>query len=159
MSNGRRSILGVLIALSVGLAGGYALGFWQKTQCDKRLDAAQRVAQQTTRTMDEQVSRMADIAAAHRRVQAASDANVELLRALVQVAARNFGLASQHLGAAKAKVEKALTPDNRDERAKAFLQRTEKVRAQAMLLDAAVQPQIEALIKELPSLWKGRSTK
>ena len=104
MSNGGRSILGVLVALLVGLAGGYALGFWQKTQCDERLDAAQRAAQQSTRAMDEQISRTADIEAAHRRAQAASDANIELLRALVQVAAKNFGLASQHLGAAKAEV-------------------------------------------------------
>ena len=159
MNDGGRSIIGVLVALLVGLAGGYGLGFWQKMQCDERLDAARRAAQQTTRAMDEQMSRIADIEAAHRRAQAASDANVELLRAMVQVAAKNFGLASQHLGAAKTKVEKALTPDNRDEYARAFLQRTEKVRAKAMLLDPAVQQQIEELIKQLPSLWKDRSTK
>ena len=156
MSNGRQSVIGVLVALLVGLVGGYGLGFWQKTQCDARLDATRRAAQETTRALDEQVSRIADIEAAHRRSQAASGANVELLRALVEVAGKNFGLASQHLGSAKAKVEKALTPDTRGEQAKAFLRQIEKVRAKAMLLDPSVRKQINQLIEELPSLWKAR---
>lgn len=99
-------ILPPLFALVVGLGAGFFFGQAGKAELRSELVTQKKIAAEDKTRLTSQATRCAkrlELAKGkHRRLKASE----QLLRALLEMDRRNYGLASQHLGSAKKVIEK-----------------------------------------------------
>lgn len=149
MSNWQKMAIGIAAALVVGLVAGYVLGVSGKgalkeaaTKASRQAAAAKQVAQQaadeTRRIRTENERRLALLRCKE-----------ELLRGLVQMHANNFGIASQHLGAAASRLKKvhATAKEAVKKKIDAILAEIGEAHTLAMRLDPMVRVRMERLVE------------
>ncbi|MCC6750343.1 MAG: hypothetical protein IT371_21945 [Deltaproteobacteria bacterium] len=107
MSDGWKLAAGIVIALLVGVAGGYLLGTLGKGDLSRELVTARSRAQSAEELGRREVARCEGERDAARGGKQVLLARGSLLRALVEVQGNNYGLAGQHLGEARRRLKAA----------------------------------------------------
>ena len=140
--------LAVLLALAVGFGGGYVVGRRGAADLKQHLSRSEKALAAARQAISSERSERERAAADAVSLRRTLEAQVAVARALVELYAGNFGLASQHLGTARARL-KALAKGAAGPLAKALGPVKEKLdAAQALVLrfDPMARVSVEKLL-------------
>ena len=135
-------VLPPLIALAVGLGAGFFLGKTGEAKLRSELVEQKKIAGEDKKRLTDQASRCAKELEQVKATRGSIKAREQLLRALLELDHRNYGLASQHLGSAKKELE--ATPA-----AAALADRLAKVQTLTMQLKPAAREEISKILAEI----------
>jgi len=153
-----RLVVGAVLVALVGVIAGYLVGLGAQRRCERQLTEQQRavvVARQALEAREEQGEQARRV---HQHQRALLRAKQSLLWALVELSANNFGLSSQHLGAARTRLKQAResSPAGQAEAIDGLAQRIASVQALAMRLDGSARPEIRKLLERMQALADSR---
>ncbi|MBW2731100.1 MAG: hypothetical protein JRH20_01835 [Deltaproteobacteria bacterium] len=149
MSNWQKMAIGIASSLVVGLIIGYGFGASGKGALKAAAEKARGVAtaaKQATQQATTEVKKVRDAQARHLGLLRCKE---ELLRGLVQMYANNFGIASQHLGGARARLKRVradVAPGTK-KRIDMILAEISQAHTLAMRLDPMVRVRMERLVE------------
>jgi cellobiose-specific phosphotransferase system component IIA len=141
-----------LLLLLIGFSSGFLLARRQTVACEAMRARAETRAESATRALDEQKARYERLSKRRESSRTLTEARARLLQGLIEVHGKNFGLASQHVRAAREQIDQAHTswPASAErERLAKFVQRLTQLHERTMLLDARVVEQLQQLAAEL----------
>jgi|GEM_PF-6542502 hypothetical protein len=107
MSNTLKVVIAVAVAIVVGLVAGYMLGSGGRGDLKRQLKSAENKLKAATAGAKEKVEQQEASVAKDVRSKALLRAKVELLWALVNLHANNYGTANQHLDVSTRRLAKA----------------------------------------------------
>jgi hypothetical protein len=154
MSTTLKALIGVGAALVFGLLGGFLLGRCGKSEAEEALLKTKRRAaeiEETAKREGEECAQRDRVARVGKQLLLTKE---ELLRAMLELAANNFGLTSQHLGQARSwlrAAEKNLKPVDA-KRARELFDKIGEAQTLAMRLDPMSRVYIERILADLQRL-------
>lgn len=107
MSTTLKVVIAVAVAIVVGLAAGYMLGSGGRGDLKRQLQSAENKLKAATAGANEKVAEQQAKVAKDVRSKSLLRAKVELLWALVELHANNYGTANQHLDVSTRRLAKA----------------------------------------------------
>jgi len=135
-------VLPVLIAMAVGFGAGFFLGKTGESKLRAELVQQKKIAAEDKTRLTDQAEQCAKKLKQVRKTRRSVKAREQLLRALLELDKRNYGLASQHLGTAKKILEKSPTPA-------ALADKLAKVQTLTMQLKPAAKEEIVKILAEI----------
>lgn len=154
MTNWQKMAIGIASALIVGLVVGYVFGVSGKGALEEAAVKARRVAAAAKQAAEQANAQTQKVRGKQKRRVALLRCKEELLRGLVQMHANNFGIASQHLGAAAQRLKKvraAVKPPTQ-KRIDGILAEISQAHTLAMRLDPMVRVRMERLVELVHAL-------
>ena len=144
----------VIAALAVGMIAGYILGAQTKGDLAKALTKAQLQASDAVQSLERESQKCTAREQAARTTGQILKAKEQLLRAVLEVSASNFGLASQYMAQARGLLKslKQGLPKGYQERAQGIFEKIEDAQTLTMRLDPMARKYIEQIINELQKM-------
>lgn len=154
MSNTLKVVIGVAAALLVGLLVGYVVGSSGKRDLQQQVEREKSRGTEAEAALKQQTDECDRKSKAARGSRNLLLAKEQLLRALVELYANNYGLTSQHLGVARSYLRGATAGLSKShaKTVQDLTSRIEAAQALSLKLDAMARSEVEQILGELQKL-------
>ncbi|MFH1130540.1 MAG: hypothetical protein V1754_04350 [Pseudomonadota bacterium] len=144
----------VVIGLLLGFVCGYVVGNSGRGELENQVESAKARENSTKEALERETKKHSEQIAENGRSKGLILARVDLFQALLELNANNFGLASQHLGAARTRLQSTTKgmDSSKEKRVMDLLNKISDSQTLTMRLDIMARAQVEKILADLQQI-------